>query len=505
MKQVDYETSDYKNKIEVKTFVESVTESIDKFAKTLDNRESELKRINNSIEKKHKDIEKMDGAIADLTNKIEEFKQLKERSNEDLTVLNGKKSIISYNDSDVQKMELDDICSQIASKKSIIAKITTKIDSAKTKIKTDEENKKIANRELRDLEKAKKEEEKNLFRSEELLALVQDIKERLNNRAVEILNDVPEKKTISTVEVTLEPVDEAKEKVTLEPAEETKKEATPEEPVVEFSSILDEPFVEEPVEEVKMDTPIEPTIEPEIEPEIVREIEEPVEKITEDEEGKKEPAETSIDDTERLDSPLLEDILKKDNLSLDNFDTANRNRLVENEELVIKNIEILKKHNVPLEYTVDQSEILYNITSQDLEDLLSIITTDDEGNGMGFTIDYTYNILKELSNVDIDKLIDVYNSEFMNVNAKSGIIGLLKMTNPEISEFAKNRSANIEVLKTLGVSTVKEIVEKYPEFVDIDSPLFLNILNSFDRDDLIKKLEQDVNVVSKILEYWKNN
>ena len=44
---------------------------------------------------------------------------------------------------------------------------------------------------------------------------------------------------------------------------------------------------------------------------------------------------------------------------------------------------------------------------------------------MGFSIDFTYNILSELSKINVDKLIDVYNSEFMNVNAKSGIINLV--------------------------------------------------------------------------------
>ena len=104
-----------------------------------------------------------------------------------------------------------------------------------------------------------------------------------------------------------------------------------------------------------------------------------------------------------------------------------------------------------------------------------------------------------------DKLIDVYNSEFMNVNAKSGIIHLLKLTNPDLTDFEKNRRTNIEILKSLGTDTVDDIINKYPDFVNMDNPLFINVLNVFDKNDLVEKLNNDVDVIPKIIEYWKNN
>ena len=124
---------------------------------------------------------------------------------------------------------------------------------------------------------------------------------------------------------------------------------------------------------------------------------------------------------------------------------------------------------------------------------------------MGFTIDFTFYVLNELSKINVDRLIDVYNNEFMNVNAKSGIIWLLKLTNPELTDFANNRKMNLDTLASLGVTTGDKISEEYPELVNLDNPLFLNALNLFDKDDLVNKLNTDTKIVPKILEYWKNN
>ena len=202
---------------------------------------------------------------------------------------------------------------------------------------------------------------------------------------------------------------------------------------------------------------------------------------------------------------LLRGAFDKEAINFDDFSEEVKKKMIDNADRVIKNIVVLKKHLIPLELTVNQSEIYYNIEPQDLDDLLNIITTDENGNGMGYTIDYTYYILDELSKIDVDKLIDVYNSEFMNINAKSGLIKLLKMTNPDIKEFKENRKVNIDTLKSIGVTTTDEIVKEYPEFVDMDNPLFLNVLNLFDKEDLVSKFNKDVKVVPKILEYWNNN
>lgn len=486
MKQFDFETSNYKNKEEIKTFITTFNDMVDKYVKSFDNSDADLKKVNVNIEKKTALVGKLETAVLDLNKKVEELSSLKELANAEIKELTSKKSEITFTDSEVQKMELDDINSQITSKKSKIAKIEAKIEATKTKIKTNNDEKKTTEKELKELEKSKKSEEEALYRTQGILDLLKASKEDINSKVIEIIN------------APYRPV-----------SEETKEESVQVEPAPEM--VVKVPMIEDIVEEepnIKTDEKPEITESPAIdfdEPDRVEVEEEPI--IIEEEpvEEKQTEAEDTIKEEVSLDYVEIDNIFKEENLSLDDFVTSTKEKILENAELVINNLEILRRHNVPLEYTIDQSEILYGISSQDLDDLLSIITTDDEGNGMGFTIDFTFNILKELSKVDVDKLIDVYNSEFMNVNAKSGIIHLLKLANPKIGEFDKNRRTNVEVLKSLGAQKIDEIAKKYPEFIDLDNPLFVNILNVFDKSDLVEKLNTDIDVIPKILDYWKNN
>ena len=93
----------------------------------------------------------------------------------------------------------------------------------------------------------------------------------------------------------------------------------------------------------------------------------------------------------------------------------------------------------------------------------------------------------------------------MKVDAKSGLIELLKKTDNEIGSFENNKNANKEVLTELGVTTVSEIEKTYPEFLALDNPLFLNALNLFDKEDLVEKLNREIKIIPKILAYWRKN
>lgn len=484
MKQLDYDSSNYKYKEDIKVFVNTFNEIADKYVKGLENSDADLKKVTANIAKKNTAIEKLEASLLDLGNKTTELAALKDLSNEEIKSLNAKKSLISYTDSEVQKMELDDINSQITAKKGKISKIDAKIDATKAKIKTSNEEKKTNQKELQELEKAKVVEEEALFKTQSLIELVKELKDEMNFRSLEIVNS-----TYKSIEEKEAPV--------LEPEVHNIFEEITEQELsnpVEEEIVLEE--VEEPINEADVDLSVLDYSNEDVHEEEPSEDAEDVETDESSNAIEEEPYE--------IDS-LLKDKFEKEGIDVNKFKNDVKELMSNNKQSVISNMEILKKHGIPLEYTVDQPEIYYNISSQDLDDLLSIITTDDEGNGMGFTIDFTYNILSELSKINVDKLIDVYNNEFMNVNAKSGIIYLLKLTNPDLGDFEKNRKTNIEILRGLGANTVDEIIERHPEFVNIDNPLFVNILNVFDKSDLVEKLNSDVDVVTKIIEYWKNN
>lgn len=533
MRQLDFETSNYKHKDDIKTFANSLNDLFDKCVKSFDNADADLKKVNANIEKKNNTISKLETSLADMTKKTDELKALKDLSSEEIKALDAKKGEIAFTDSEVQKMELEDINAQIAAKKGKISKIDSKIDATKAKIKSSTEEKKNCYKELKELDKRKRAEEEALYRTQSIVTLINETKEMVNSKLIDIVNS-PYRPEVT--EVVSEPVVEVvEEEVTPAPVEEI--------PVVEEDNSLDEILK---TSEFKLDIPVDVEI-PEIDEiddaeEVVPVIEDIKEEISPDfgiaeeelsvldyadaalaeldaeakiptpevskVEVKEEPEiveEPSAPESESESDTELESIFKREGLNFDHLTPVVKAQMKANKEVVIQNMEILKKYNIPLEYTQDQPEIYYEISTQDLSDLLSIITTDDEGNGMGFTIDYTYNILTELSKINVDKLIDVYNSEFMNVNAKTGIIHLLRLTNPSLKGFEKNKNTNIEILKTLGATTADKIAEKYPDFVNMDNPLFISVLNVFDKDDLVEKLNSDVDVVPKIIDYWKNN
>lgn len=485
MKQFDYESSNYKHKEDVRTFIQSFNEMAERFVKSYENREQDLKRVLSNIEKKTNAIGRLENSIADLTKKTDELKSLKEISSSEIERLNRLKGEISFTDSEVQKMELDDINTQIGAKKSKISKIDAKLDSTKAKIKSNGDEKKGHEKDLRDLEKERKVEEESLYRTNALLDLITETQEKMNSKVLQIINEpyhAPEEH--EEKEITLEEIEiDSDDEIILEESDESSDQA--DRGISPFAGISEEELQEDIKEEAVSIIEIEEPV-----------IEEPVEETDQKTQDKVEPL---------ADNSILEDLFKKEGIELSAFSDYELDKMLNNSDTVIKNLNILKKHNIPLDYTLDQADIYFDISSQDLDDLLSIITTDDEGNGMGFSIDFTFNILKELSKINVDRLIDVYNSEFMNVNSKSGIIHLLKLTNPGLVDFEKNRRANIKLLDELGTKNANAIVEKYQDFINMDNPLFANLLNTFDKSDLVEKLDNDVDVIPKIVEYWKNN
>lgn len=486
MKQLDFETSNYKFKEEVKTFVNNFNDVTDRYLKSFENSDSDLKKVTGNIEKKVASIEKLEASLVDFGNKTDELRALKELSSEDIKSLEAKKAQISYTDSEVQKMETDDINAQITAKKGKISKIEAKLESTKAKIKTSNDEKKTQEKQLKELEKQRRSEEEALFKTDAILALIKDTKSSLNDKILEIIN-APYRPVVNETEEVVED----KTKVMKQEKEKPKKKAKEADTIELVENEVPGFGITEAdlsgfnfdSSELDLDAKIDfPTFD--------------TDKPAKKEEKKKADV--------NMDSAIAK-AFSKESINFADFSKSCRDKMASRESVVLENLEILKKHNIPLEYTIDQSEIYYDISSQDLDDLLSIITTDSDGNGMGFTIDFAYNILSELSKINVDKLIDVYNEEFMNINSKSGIIKLLKLTNPGLTNFSKNRSANIETLKSIGTATVDSIVKKYPEFVDMDSPLFMQVLNVFDRSDLVDKLNNDVDVIPKIMDYWKNN
>ena len=207
MKQINFEKSNYDHKEELKAFVSTLEDATQKFNKTFENADAELKKIESSIEKKKESIEKLDATSKELSQKKEELEKLRELSNDEIGELEDKKKTVVFTDSEVQKMELDDLESLISSKKNKIAKIDTKISSTEEKEKANENNRKEVESELDVLNASRKKQEESVYRTESLLKLINSTMDMFKNSVQEILNS-------KYVDVT--PKEKIEEKVELE-------------------------------------------------------------------------------------------------------------------------------------------------------------------------------------------------------------------------------------------------------------------------------------------------
>lgn len=608
MSKVNLETSNYNRQEDIKAYIGAIEDANTKFEKCAKSSSDEVKKLETAIDKKRISIEKLERVEEELTKKQEELDALKAATKSAISDLEAKKKEVSYEDADVQKMEIEDIDSLISVKRGKIAKIDSKLTASKDKFKTNSGNLKMQRKELETLEKQREVAEESLLKTNDLVSIIKDASEGLIASIHDVLDrhydapvyepyeeshtdynikphhiEIPE---ANVAPIESEPIDALKGEEIILPTDDEPVSVPPinendislsgletvapiEEPVIDIdidddiasglaeattapseepkNDVIEpeaapveekeepeliEPTVEEPKEEVSEtveETPevSEPTVEPTPEPAVVdTPVEETIpappetidlrtdEKLPEPEVNEQET--TPQDDswevkpvgtgmTTEQNKNYLKDVFDKEEIKFDDFSDEDKEKLNSYSDRVVKNLVILKKHNIPLKYTINAASIYYNISPEDLEDLLNIITSDEEGNGMGYGIEYSFNVLKELSFIDVDKLIDVYNSEYMNINSKTGLIDLLKKTNPSLGDFETNRKANEAVLTSLGINYVKDISEKYPEFINLDHPLFENIIGLFDKDDLIEKLNADITVIPQILDYWKNN
>lgn len=481
MMRINYEASDYERIEDVKKLVDSLDSLFDKFNSDFNDRYEPLQKAEKDIEDKKKEIESYSETVSDSTKKIEELERLRDKTKSDIDNLTEKKKEVSYTDSEVQKMEEEDIDAEISSKTEKIAKIETKLLNTQEKLEINKFNREDAEKELDGIISYKHHQESFIKKTEEILDLVSATKEKFAEDIARILES-----SASDISSDVE-----KESISIPEATETM------EPVIEKEPEIEYPKIDFDLKEIELDYDKDDYEEIPLTNEET--------KTTDDIELESKP---TIDDSKKEDVQnvsSLKDVFESEGIKYEEFLPEARSAFEQNTERVKENISVLKKHNIPLELTFNQYSIYYKKDAKELDELLKIITTDEDGNGMGFTIDFVYYILDELASVDIDKLINVYNNEFMRVDAKTGLIELLKKTDEQIGTFENNKNANIEILTDLGVTTTQAIETTYPEFLALDNPLFLNALNLFDKEDLVEKLNDEIKIVPKIMAYWRSN
>ena len=557
MEKTKLNSSDYSRLEEVQKLVDSLNSIVTKYNNDTKNKEKDLKDINSQITKKNKSIEKANKNTINFTKKLEELEAIKASAKVRVKELEKEKEELSFSDSDVQKMETQEISELISSKQSKINRLGSLIGNTKANINNNNKQLGELKSDLAVLENAKVAAEKSLERTDALIKLVNDtnknfieeVKYILSNDFTKKNHKTPKKEDINEIkndiklsfDKLIQSVNDFKDKEPKKPEKIDIKPEKVEEPIKEDikkpEKIESKP---EPKEEIKESENVVPeanesSVEgtdfsildewknelnndnksneevPNIN-ELEKEVEEPkkdvvpIENIDKKEDIKDvEEDEPQIKEEEPKEESEIETILKNEKIDSTKISKDALEQMEENADRVKDNLEILKKHLIPLDLLETQPDILYKMDKNDLEDLFSIVTTDSDGNGMGFSIEFTYHCLNELATINVDKLIDVYNQEFMNITDKSGIISLLKKTNPELGDFKNTIEANKKILEDFGIENIDEVEKASKKFIELDHPLFESMINVFDKNDLVNKINNDPAIVEQILEYWENN
>jgi len=399
MEQINFENVNYNRKEELEVFINSLNDLVDKYISSFNNKSDALNIVLSEIQDKNIKIDALNASRIELSKREEELAALRDNTNKDIENLEFKKGKIEYTDSEVQKMEAEDIETLIVTKKDKISKIEGKLETTRNDISSNDNQREVEESRLKTLEEKRKVEEDSLLKTEAILNLTETTQRTFTSELMNILQE----STLSIKEKF-----ERNENETLQESIENDFEIKTEENPLLSEDVLNETAeLEEPVIELNPDDDDESD---DIEPNTIEELNSLL-----------DTQELSVldfgvtDDLEKEQNEQKEELLdnkfKDEGLNFNLIDNSVREKMLNDTDRVLNNMNVLKKHSIPLNLTIKQSKIYTDINPNDLDDLLAIITTDEDGNGMGFSINYTYHILNELASVDVDKLIDVYNDE----------------------------------------------------------------------------------------------
>ncbi len=75
----------------------------------------------------------------------------------------------------------------------------------------------------------------------------------------------------------------------------------------------------------------------------------------------------------------------------------------------------------------------------------------------------------------------------------------------ELGLFQNIVMENIKYLRDFGINDYSRIVVKYPEIFLRDTESFKNVFSKFDREDLIEKVNKNIAVLKKMVDFVDSN
>lgn len=75
----------------------------------------------------------------------------------------------------------------------------------------------------------------------------------------------------------------------------------------------------------------------------------------------------------------------------------------------------------------------------------------------------------------------------------------------ELGLFQNIVMENIKYLRDFGITDYSRIVVKYPEIFLRDTESFKNVFSKFDREDLVEKVNKNIAVLKKMVDFVDSN
>ena len=227
-----------------------------------------------------------------------------------------------------------------------------------------------------------------------------------------------------------------------------------------------------------------------------------------------------IDISDDSNEETKEKVLDNEDLSLLGIDTfrlstEDLDKLKKANQIELKkNIGVLNKHNVGIEKTYLNVNILTDMTSDNIDKILTLLEDNKKDVNQIITVLDKIDIDKLATSLEVNKNEDILNIILPTIDSVDDVIKTkLNMTDEEyetlksnVSEetlkklniLSRNVVENYSVLNNLGINNIRECLTKYPSKLMLDTSEFKILLDKYDQDDLVRCINKNAKVFDKI-------
>ncbi len=179
-----------------------------------------------------------------------------------------------------------------------------------------------------------------------------------------------------------------------------------------------------------------------------------------------------------------------------------------------KNIGALSKHNVSIDDTYSNVNVLTDMNPDRIDSILTLLEDNKKDVKTVIPVLDKIDVEKLQTSLEVNKNEDVINIILPTIDSVDDVIKTkLNMSDEEYETLKSNVSEetlkklnilsynvveNYKVLDNLGISNIRECLTKYPSKLMLDINEFKEVLDKYDQDDLVRCINKNPKVFDKI-------